>query len=92
MVDVTITLTDEQSAAITEHGIDVQAVAVAALADAVQRAALAAVDEQANVLRAEALATVVEMFPPPETDPAPVLSPPEDGSGDDHPEETEPEG
>lgn len=69
MVDVTITLTDEQSAAITEHGIDAQAVCIAALGSAVERAALAEAEEQANQARRQVVEQVAATFPPPELEP-----------------------
>lgn len=68
-MDLTITLTAEQADAITEHGIDAQAVAVSALAAAVERAALAAADEEANDLRRQAVEQVAAIFPPPTAEP-----------------------
>lgn len=65
-MDLTITLTDDQHAAITEHGIDAQAVCLAALAAAVERAALAAAEEAANEARRQVVEQVAATFPPPE--------------------------
>jgi hypothetical protein len=72
----TIEISDEAVALAADHGIDPEAVALSAVADAIEAAVLRAADEAANQARQEALATVAEVIDPlrptPEPEPDPV--------------------
>lgn len=70
-----ITIPTEAVNLAAQHGIDPEAVALSAVADAIEAAVLRAADEAANTARQEALATVAEVIDPlrPTPEPEPEL-------------------
>lgn len=67
-----ITIPTDAANLAADHGIDPEAVALAAIADAIEAAVLRAADEAANAARQEALATVAEVIDPLRPTPEPT--------------------